>query len=88
MNTGGIKFLQPILNIPAINAIMTGILPGIMLLVFLALLPTILEFFCIGSGFMSKSEVDFGVITRFYIFQVGRWGGGGRGRGRGGGCLC
>lgn len=46
-----------------------GIIPGLALLIFLQLLPVILTAMMKFTGRFSVSSVDFGVITRFFIFQ-------------------
>ena len=43
---------------------------GLVLKIFLAILPTLLAFMNKKQGMVSKSEVDFGVTTKYFIFQV------------------
>jgi hypothetical protein len=50
--------------------IVEAVLPGLVLLIFLAILPIILSIICRLSGFVSLSQVDFGVLLRYYWFQA------------------
>ena len=45
-------------------------LPGLVLTIFLALVPTIFARMVRWGGAYSRSEVDLGVVYRFFIFQV------------------
>ena len=64
--------LEPFFNFGPVKAILQGLLPGLVLMIFIAILPLICKLMCIASGFNRKSAVDFGVVDRFYIFMVGR----------------
>lgn len=41
-----------------------------MLKIFLALLPLLLTFMNKKAGMQSLAEIDYGVFTKFFIFQV------------------
>jgi hypothetical protein len=57
-------------DIPILNAVFASILPTLALKIFLAVLPMILIAMCKFSGMISESQVDFGLLSRFYAFQV------------------
>ena len=44
--------------------------PGLVLVIFLALLPMLLTFMNKRAGMQSKAEIDFGVFQKFFIFQA------------------
>ncbi|CAL8466090.1 g5626 [Coccomyxa elongata] len=58
-----------IIDLPVVSSIVTAILPGLVLKIFLAVLPSILAFMGRLQGLESKSSVDFSVITKYYTFQ-------------------
>ena len=43
---------------------------GLVLLIFLALLPMLLTFMNKRAGMQSKAEIDFGVFQKYFIFQA------------------
>lgn len=45
-------------------------LTGLVLTIFLALLPMLLTFMNKRAGMQSKAEIDFGVFQKFFIFQA------------------
>ena len=46
------------------------VLAGLVLKIFLAILPMILAFMGRLQGLTSRSSVDFSVITKYFVFQV------------------
>jgi hypothetical protein len=40
------------------------------LTIFLAVLPAIIKAMCRAAGMVSASQVDLGLLTRFYVFQA------------------
>ncbi|KAH7620097.1 hypothetical protein Ndes2526B_g05351 [Nannochloris sp. 'desiccata'] len=62
-----VGFIQ---DIPILNSLVTAVLPGLALVIFLALLPPILRFMRTLAGSISISQIDHGVVTWFFIFQV------------------
>ena len=60
------------LQIKILNSIITSILPGLALTVFLALLPMILTLLNRHvQKMISETEIDFGVVRKYFAFQVG-----------------
>ncbi|CAL5228475.1 g11617 [Coccomyxa viridis] len=64
-----IHVIAVIIDLPVVRSIITAILPGLVLKVFLALLPWLLSIMGRVQGLYSKSSIDFSVISKFYIFQ-------------------
>ncbi|KXZ47794.1 hypothetical protein GPECTOR_33g676 [Gonium pectorale] len=65
-----IPVLGDIVTAPGVRQILEAIIPGLALKVFLAIVPIILRHMAILSGTMSISEIDFGVVSRYFLFQV------------------
>ena len=70
-------------KLPFVNSLITAILPGLALKIFLILVPFILTAMNKFAGMRSASEVDLGVVTRYFLFQARAHGGGGAGGGLG-----
>jgi hypothetical protein len=62
--------LGVITRIPFVTQILKGILPSLVLKIFLALLPPILAAMARFSGAKSVSRVDLSVVANFFVFQV------------------
>jgi len=45
---------------------------GLVLKIFLALLPILLTFMNKRAGMQSLAQIDYGVMVKYFIFQVGR----------------
>eukprot|EP00882_Tetradesmus_deserticola_P001118 GHRQ01001211.1.p1 GENE.GHRQ01001211.1~~GHRQ01001211.1.p1 ORF type:complete len:784 (+),score=334.19 GHRQ01001211.1:817-3168(+) len=69
-NAASIPGLNVIVRLPFVTQVLQGILPGLVLKIFLALVPPILKAMARFEGKMSLSEVDFSVVSRYFIFQV------------------
>ncbi|KAK9811621.1 hypothetical protein WJX72_007134 [[Myrmecia] bisecta] len=63
----GIKQLA---SLPLISDFFKAILPSLVLRIFLAILPLLLAFMNRRQGMISESQVDFGVVRKYFIFQV------------------
>jgi len=57
-------------KIPIVASFITAILPGLVLAIFIALLPPIITLMNHWSGQLSLSEVDLSLMTKFFGFQV------------------
>eukprot|EP00808_Paulinella_micropora_P011902 g6548.t1 len=69
--TKAIPFLEPLLNAsPAIRGILEGVLPTLVLNVFLSVLPTILTFLAIKKGDICRSEVLMDLFRYYHLFNL------------------
>ncbi|CAI5534754.1 unnamed protein product [Closterium sp. Naga37s-1] len=64
-------FLEPILNVPFINAFVKSILSGIALKIFLAILPMLLTFLSTAEGYTAKSGIDLAATGKYFYFIIG-----------------
>ncbi|KAL6567529.1 Calcium permeable stress-gated cation channel 1 [Orobanche gracilis] len=62
-------FLKPITEVPFIKSLIQGVLPGIVLKIFLIVLPTILMMMSKFEGFLSISALERRSAMRYYIFN-------------------
>lgn len=65
-----VAIIKDIVDITIVRSILTAILPGLVLKIFLALLPALLQFMNKLQGMVSESQIDFGVSKKYFIFQV------------------
>eukprot|EP00955_Chlamydomonas_euryale_P084486 363970-Chlamydomonas_euryale.AAC.17 len=68
INTGAASL--PGLNAPVVAQLLQGILPGLALIIFIAMVPFLLRLLMLVSGSISESQTDMGVVSRFFIFQT------------------
>ena len=68
-------------NIAILSAVVTAIIPGLALKIFLAFVPSIILTMNKFAGMVSLSQLDMGLVSRFFVFQVGWRGVGGAGGG-------
>jgi len=59
-----------ILGAPFLSGIIIGILPALALIIFIALMPPICRAMCKFQGMRTEGDIDRGVVTKFFIFQV------------------
>ncbi|KAD0533615.1 hypothetical protein E3N88_44119 [Mikania micrantha] len=64
-----VPFLKPIINIKLIKSFVQGFLPGIVLKIFLMLLPKILMMMSKFEGFLSISRLERRCASRYYLFK-------------------
>jgi hypothetical protein len=62
-----VSFIQ---DIPIVNSVITAILPSLVLTIFIAMLPPLITAMNRWAGMISLSQIDLGLMTRFFIFQV------------------
>lgn len=65
-----LPFLKPAIAIPVVNGILSGILPTLALLIFLALLPTLVGGIAWASGLATQSQADVYVLSGLFLFYV------------------
>ncbi|CAI5477796.1 unnamed protein product [Closterium sp. Yama58-4] len=64
-------FLEPILNVPFINAFVKSVLSGIALKIFLAILPMLLTFLSTAEGYTAKAGIDLAATGKYFYFIIG-----------------
>ncbi|KAL4515648.1 hypothetical protein Ndes2437B_g07075 [Nannochloris sp. 'desiccata'] len=62
-----VDFIQ---DIPIVSSIITAILPSLVLTIFIAMLPPIITAMNRWAGMICLSQIDLGLMTRFFIFQI------------------
>ena len=62
--------LRAVANLPIVSGLITSFMPSVILRIFLALLPNLLAFMSHVQGMTSLSQIDFGVMRKYFIFQV------------------
>lgn len=59
------------MQVKILSSLITAVLPGIVLTIFLALLPTILSLLNKKvQKMISETDVEFGVVRKYFAFQV------------------
>ncbi|RVX08023.1 CSC1-like protein [Vitis vinifera] len=64
-----VPFLRPIIEKKFIKSLIQGFLPGIVLKIFLIVLPTILMLMSKFEGFISISSLERRSASRYYLFN-------------------
>lgn len=64
------SFLDFVNSIPIAGAFLTGMLPGLALKIFLALVPMFIVMMNKFAGMVSQSQIDLGLVSRYFYFQV------------------
>ena len=61
-----------LLQVKILSSLITAVLPGIVLTIFLALLPALLALLNKKvQKMVSETDVEFGVVRKYFAFQVG-----------------
>lgn len=69
-NLGRLLGIDNIGDIPFVSEFLQSVLPTSVMVLFLSFVPYFLRLMCLYSGMTSVSEIDIGVIRRFFYFQV------------------
>ncbi|KAL3133713.1 hypothetical protein ABBQ32_008207 [Trebouxia sp. C0010 RCD-2024] len=65
------KFFRVIMDVKILSSLITAVLPGIVLTIFLALLPALLSLLNKKvQKMVSETDVEFGVVRKYFAFQV------------------
>ena len=65
-----LPFLAPLVDIPAVNAVLQAYLPQIVLIIFIYILPFVLSRISETEGILSKSDRDRAAAGKFFYFNV------------------
>ena len=65
-----LPFLAPLVDIPAVNAVLQAFLPQIVLIIFILILPWALLKISTLEGILSKSHRDRAAAGKFFYFNV------------------
>ncbi|CAI9292517.1 unnamed protein product [Lactuca saligna] len=65
-----VPFLKPIIDVKPIKSFIQGFLPGIMLKIFLMLLPRLLMLMSKFEGYFSISRLERRSASRYYLFKI------------------
>ena len=59
-----------ILDISIVKTLITTLVPTLALRIFLLLVPSIMALLCRSQGMASRSQIEFGVIRKYFVFSV------------------
>ncbi len=65
-----VPVVRDIVNLPFVHSIIAGLLPSLVLRVFLLILPYLLGGLALFEGAISTSGVQFETMTKYFAFQV------------------
>lgn len=65
-----VPVVRDIVELPLVHGIIEGLLPSLVLRIFLAVLPYLLEGLAMWEGALSLSSVQFETMTKYFAFQV------------------
>lgn len=69
-NVKKVPGLGLVTRLPFVTQVLQGILPSLVLKIFLIILPPILGLMARFEGKVSASQIDFSIVNRFFIFQI------------------
>lgn len=64
--------IREVLELPLLSSVLAGFLPQLVLRLFFSLMPYILGLLERLEGLPAESEVEFGVVRKYFAFQVSR----------------
>ena len=62
--------IRELVELPLLSSVLSGILPQLVLRLFFSLMPYILGFLERLEGLAAESEVEFGVVRKYFAFQA------------------
>jgi Calcium-dependent channel, 7TM region, putative phosphate len=66
-----VPVVSSIVNLPLVRGVVQGLLPSLVLRIFLAVLPYLLEGLALWEGVRSLSAIQFETMSKYFAFQVG-----------------
>ena len=64
------KIIGEILSYPIVRSLAQTLIPTLALRIVLLLVPSVLLLLSSGQGMYAESQVEFGVVRKYFIFQV------------------
>lgn len=64
------QIVDKLFNLPLVRTLLLTLVPQLVLRIFLALIPSVLYFLCRWQGMISQSQIEFGVVRKYFTFQV------------------
>lgn len=65
--------IRELVEFPLLSSVLAGFLPQLVLRLFFSLMPYILAFLERLEGLPAESEVEFGVVRKYFAFQVSQY---------------
>ena len=63
-------WVNALLDVRAVKTLVTVLVPTLVLRIFLLLVPSIMALLCARQGMASRSQVEFGVMRKYFVFSV------------------
>ena len=64
------KIIGEVLSYPIVRSLAQTLIPTLALRIVLLLVPSALLLLCRGQGMYAESQVEFGVVRKYFIFQA------------------